>query len=62
MGLGYTSLWRKVGVPVSEVGEHSAGPSLLLIFSKLQMILSFEHLVDCPGVSTVQLLPVDWCR
>lgn len=49
---------RLVRVPVSEVGERSAGPSLLPILGKLQTMLSFEHLVDSPGVSTVRLLPV----
>lgn len=40
-------------------GEQSAVPSLLLILSKFQKILSFEPLVDCSGVSTVQVLPVE---
>lgn len=45
MGPGYTPLSRQVRVPVSEVGKHSAGPSLLLTLSKLQMMLSLERLL-----------------
>lgn len=58
-GSCYTSLSRQVKVPAAEVSEPSAGPSPLLILSRLQMMLLFEHLVDSPGVSTAQVLPVE---